>query len=990
MKWGIAFLLCCFSFSLLYGQATVTKRYTAEDGLIANDVRALLLDSSGVLWIGSRAGLSVRQQGRFAIDEEALHYRFTNVTSLVEDQDQGIWIGSYGQGILYKGKKQTLLFNEKQGLAATRVNALFVSGTTLYIGTSEGISLLDIQKLTFETYQGKYVLKTPSPVSSFYQIGQAIFVTTINHGVFKVEGEKLIPLSENKEIVASLFNSKDQTLFLGLKFDIEMHQLQSKQAVVKYPIKGTRFFQQVENQVYWVGADILNEGGGIYAWDGKQIKNLNQKYGIFNTELLSLAYDAKRKFLYVGSEKQGLFQVDLTSPLRFDSRFGSIEATALHQHTVYVFGVQGLYLLQNNQVVHTVDKTAFKAFQLAHNKKFIGLTTRANHFFEIEHRIPAEKIQFYKAIPALNSIWVSTNIGLFQLNYQGVIENYLGIHTYQYDFIQEKLVETDPYGGVRLYQNIPDFQYQFFDRAEGDFVPRDIVAMQAIGDKMYLAGALDGLYVYENNRFRSLLGEGVFVENRLKYLEKGEGETLYVATDFGDIYCLDVSGQSPKVIRKIPQQAILGHGITFLHYRKNQLLIGTNKGVTVIDPEGTFLFNIEQGLDNYNVKSSAIFGNQLILGTDAGLYTLNLDYFKPQKVAYNLVLSSIKVNETKVDLQVLAHEKQRKLELPYDQNSIFVNFVLLGAKYPEKLSFQYRVKSTAEWIDLEQNTILLSFLNSGEYAIEIRVYDYDKGTEQIMPLLWLTIQPPFYYSWWFFSLIGLVGIGVVVLVVQRMKRQQEIKDKQLRYEKKVAELKVLSIRSQLNTHFIFNVLSSFQYFIIAHKDEEALYYLERFAALIRKTLNLSMMDEVTLKEELEYIKGYFELENMRLDERVQLDITVDQGVCLDQIRIPPLLLQPFVENSLIHAFPESIEHPIITVKVYQEGQDVILELIDNGIGKQLIPQSLPIHDSKGLFLVKERMKMIQNYLDEHISIESTAAGTRVRLVLKDTLSKEIK
>jgi len=420
------------------------------------------------------------------------------------------------------------------------------------------------------------------------------------------------------------------------------------------------------------------------------------------------------------------------------------------------------------------------------------------------------------------------------------------------------------------------------------------------------------------------------------------------------------------------------------------LLIGTNKGITVIDAEGTFLFNTEQGLDNYNIKSSAIFGNQLILGTDTGLYTLNLDYFKPQIVDYNIVISSIKVNDTKLDVKALRADQQRKLELPYDQNSIFVNFVLLGAKYPEKLRFQYRVKSTAEWIDLDQNTILLSFLNAGEYAIEIRVYDYDKGTEQIMPLLWITIEPPFYYSWWFFSLIGLAGIGGVVLVIQRMKRQQEIKDKQLRYEKKVAELKVLSIRSQLNTHFIFNVLSSFQYFIITHKDEEALYYLERFASLIRKTLNLSMMDEVTLKEEIDYIKGYFELENMRLDERVQLEIEVGQGVHLHQIKIPPLLLQPFVENSLVHAFPENIEYPKITVSIYQDQQDVILEVIDNGIGKQAIPQSLPKHDSKGLFLVKERMKMIQDYLEEHISIESTTAGTRIRLVLKDTLSKEIK
>lgn len=201
--------------------------------------------------------------------------------------------------------------------------------------------------------------------------------------------------------------------------------------------------------------------------------------------------------------------------------------------------------------------------------------------------------------------------------------------------------------------------------------------------------------------------------------------------------------------------------------------------------------------------------------------------------------------------------------------------------------------------------------------------------------------------------------------------------------KKVAELKVLSVRSQLNTHFIFNVLSSFQYFIIAHKEEEALYYLERFASLIRKTLNLSMVDQVSLKEEMDYLEGYFELENMRLDERVQLKIVVEEQLDIQQINVPPLLLQPFVENSLVHAFPESIENPQLLIKAYQVQGDVVLEVIDNGVGnQQFTPLQPPSHESKGMYLVKERMKMIQAYLDEDLSIESTASGTRVRLVLK--------
>lgn len=982
MRW-VVFLLVGLTMPLLRAQTTVTKRYTTEDGLIANDIRVLLMDTNGVLWIGSRAGLSVRQQGRIVIDEEAIQRRFTNITSLVEDEDQGIWIGSYGQGILYRGKKETLLFNESCGLTATRINSLFVSSSKLYIGTSQGISIIDITTKKVVPFLTQNTLTTPSPVSSFYQIGSTVFATTINHGVFRIEEGKLHPVSEQKEVVASLFDKERQTLFLGLKFEVEIHQLHSQISSVKSKVKGTRFFQQVEDQVYWVGADILNEGGGIYAWDGQRIEKRNEQYDIKNAELYSLAYDAKRKFLYVGSKKQGLFQVDLDSPLRFDPRFGPIETIALKGDSIYVFGTRGLCIVRQNTIVRTLDKSTFKAYQLQHKQSFIGVTTRENNFFEIEHRIPAEQIQFYKAVVHQNSIWVSTNIGFFQLNIQGTIEKYWGIHTYQFDFFQNQLLETDPYGGVRLYKNTAAFQYDYLDREDGAFVPRDIVDMAEIKGRMYLAGALDGLYVFENNRFRSLYQEGIFAENRLKFLEKGKDNQLFVATDFGDIYCLDVSDSQPKVLYKIEQETLLGHGITFLHHVKNQLIVGTNKGITVVDPKGVFLFNKEQGLDNYNVKSSAVVNDQLVLGTDAGLYTLDLQYFKPKKTAYNLVISSIKVNETKLDLTQGEITTTKELELPYNQNSIFVDFVLLGAKYPDKLRFQYRVKPTEKWLDLEQPSLALSYLNTGEYPIEIRVLDYNSGAVQIKTLLKVTIEPPFYYSWWFFSLVGLVVIGLVIFLIQRIKRQQEIRDKQLRYEKKVAELKVLSVRSQLNTHFIFNVLSSFQYFIIAHKEEEALYYLERFASLIRKTLNLSMVEEVSLKEEIDYIQGYFELENMRLDERVTLEVTIDPQLNLHQVMIPPLLLQPFVENSLVHAFPESIANPKVCILVYQENTDVILEVIDNGIGNQQIRVKQSTHESKGMYLVKERMKMIQAYLEEHLSIHATESGTRVRLVLKD-------
>src|SRR5690554_7203868 len=138
----------------------------------------------------------------------------------------------------------------------------------------------------------------------------------------------------------------------------------------------------------------------------------------------------------------------------------------------------------------------------------------------------------------------------------------------------------------------------------------------------------------------------------------------------------------------------------------------------------------------------------------------------------------------------------------------------------------------------------------------------------------------------------------------------------------------------MNSHFLFYVLGSIQYFILCKDVDNALYYLERFSQLIRTTLDYSDKKTISLYEEIAYLKQYIEIENLRAENTIVFKEIIADDLDSTEIKITPLLLQPFVENAIIHAFPPSIFLPEIELKVEKTAKGIQITLTDNGVGYQ--------------------------------------------------------
>ena len=231
----------------------------------------------------------------------------------------------------------------------------------------------------------------------------------------------------------------------------------------------------------------------------------------------------------------------------------------------------------------------------------------------------------------------------------------------------------------------------------------------------------------------------------------------------------------------------------------------------------------------------------------------------------------------------------------------------------------------------------------------------------------------------------------VVLLNQQAEIDKHEKSK-AEYDKELAELKILSLRSQMNPHFIFNSLNAIKLYIIDNKKENAVYYLNKFSKLIRKILAATREKEITLYEEIETIKLYIDIENIRFNNEIESEFTVDEKLSLDTIKIPSLILQPFVENAIWHGLSLKKENKKLHIDIRKKNDTHIeIKIKDNGIGREksalIKKKKLYKKDSIGIKLTKERLSNFEKDYKNNYALKfedlydenKNAAGTKVIL-----------
>jgi PAS domain S-box-containing protein len=231
----------------------------------------------------------------------------------------------------------------------------------------------------------------------------------------------------------------------------------------------------------------------------------------------------------------------------------------------------------------------------------------------------------------------------------------------------------------------------------------------------------------------------------------------------------------------------------------------------------------------------------------------------------------------------------------------------------------------------------------------------------------------------------IIGVSVFAEnITARKRHDRELADA----IKKIEELKLMALRSVMSPHFIFNVLNSIQFYIARNDRLNAINYLSTFSKLIRSILNHSVTNRIKLVEEVEMLKNYVHLEMTRFEEKFNFVLDVSAAIDMEAVEIPSLLVQPYVENAILHGLYNKKSPGTLTIRVKGGQESVVFEIEDDGVGRaeamRVRQQNFPSHKSMGIRLTEERLKLIKQQNNAAFEIEDLEdnqgpCGTRVRI-----------
>jgi len=295
--------------------------------------------------------------------------------------------------------------------------------------------------------------------------------------------------------------------------------------------------------------------------------------------------------------------------------------------------------------------------------------------------------------------------------------------------------------------------------------------------------------------------------------------------------------------------------------------------------------------------------------------------------------------------------------LKYNQNTISISFNALQFNDNSQLEYSYRLlPSNPGWSEPSTGNVVSFYqLNSGRYDFEVR--SHVKGFDWSSPAVFsFIIKKPFWETWWFRLVVITAATALIVFIFRYRLTQLKTKTEM---QNQLRMLETKAFKLQMNPHFIHNALNSIQSLIINDRNHEAGQYINKFAKLLRQVLENSEKNLIALDKELYSLKLYVDLEMLRMNMDVSYEVQTDESIIESEIKIPPLILQPFVENALWHGLGNKEGEKKILLNIHSEPGWIICEITDNGIGRKKaaeLYETFPEgHLSKAVDIIRQRL-----------------------------------
>jgi len=511
------------------------------------------------------------------------------------------------------------------------------------------------------------------------------------------------------------------------------------------------------------------------------------------------------------------------------------------------------------------------------------------------------------------------------------------------------------------------------------------------------------VYNYQEDRLvydRSLafkLRVTAFVEDTLR-------ERLWLSS-FGGLFYIDLR-LTPYTLQKdtvFVQKNLAGA----LLDAKGKIWISSNLGLFSYQPDSKRIVQYDKsdGLQHqeFSFWSFAQTHNgKFIFGGLDGINMFDPLKVEKIKIAAKPEISRILINDASTNrLSIYSNgikniSEIQKLTLPYDSNTISFNFAALEYSHPEANEFKFQMKNLDDALVYNQNKNFVRYPNipPGEYTFRLWASNSDGVWSTRVKELQISILPPWWQTWQArlaaLAILGLILYTIYRYRVAQIRKQEAFLRKEAEYKQMLAETETAILRLQMNPHFIFNSLNSIGSYILQEDTDLAYDYLIDFSKLMRMILDFAEKPFIALSDEINLLERYIKTEAMRFEKKIDFQVNVSKTLDAEELQLPTMILQPFVENAILHGLAQKKEAGIIKLTFQKKGDHLICTVEDNGLGRKAASKNNPRHhQSKALKITERRLKLLSEQKKAEASFEikdllaenGASLGTQVYLQL---------
>lgn len=908
---------------------------TEEDGLPSNEVYHIVQGYEGYLWIASDHGLSRYNGQEFVTIENQNHSASRAVFHLFPQKDSSI-VGVYATGEFFRVKEETV--------------ELVLNSDTSYKYLPAGISSYSF----FEDSEGLYHIGTRAGYYCFNQDSELIAVDTSKAAT----GREVSILTVGSKDYIVYDSYPDTTLYTPPSTRLEIGKDYKKLAEFEFPGNAER------RSVYPTKIDqyfILNILGEVYSY------NINTN--TIERLPFGLKYDCIGAYsfgnsLFVCTDKGGVFCYELfQGEFKFRCRLlegFSVSSVEQSSDGVFWFSTleDGIKTINSNRAIILYESPKnenITGFKEINGMLYVGF--ESGLFYYNENYIEGlfnQKI--YDVFEIKGSIYgAGSKVEL--ISGTGSLQESMSANDEYYSCTKFISYNDSLYIGVYL-QGI--YRWNYFS---GDYVK--IVTPNTLNKNINIFKGATNFYVVKQNEilvfnpYTLLIEMTVSVKSTAVVVFDIEGITYFISSD-AKLCQVDDKG-SVLIIDEFP--------------RIGQVLSGdiSNDLVSISTSVGVYSFDVSSYANKVQLDlvdfEPIPFVNQVKIENDHLYFSTNKKIFKKPVSSFSVhspILKIVSVSSGKYTFKDTSH-----LEFSYDDNDLEFGLSNLSLQSPF-LHYKYKLEGLEDKYGITSDPSLhYPDLRPGDYILRVSATS-DGLNYSEESVITIHIATPFWKTLWFWSIVGLIIIVILLTLIRfrinRIKAKAQLKES-------MTQLKAKALSTQLNPHLVFNILNSIQGMVAQGKREQSNEYISRFSMFLRNSLKLSQQTKISLRAELNMIEKYLELENLRFEDGIKaiFEINVEN---IDAINVPPLLLQPIVENAIKHGLrPKNQAEQLIRLRIDREGQFIVINIEDNGIG---FPEDFTYGD--GMRITKERLKVFANA--NTIDIVSFRKPTVVQLKIK--------